>query len=97
MLIYLHPLHQSIREMKGEAWTIKHRLCLVDDAVVRGREDDDVRGIVVHALGEGNDVVSLYHQGIMFITYLLACHLAAVIVEKFQGVANGSVELAYFL
>ena len=42
-------------------------------------------------------MVSLYHQGIVFIAHLLACHLAAVIVEKFQGVTNGAVELTYFL
>ena len=34
MLIYLHLLYQSVGETEGETWTVKNRLCLVDDAVV---------------------------------------------------------------
>lgn len=43
MFIHLHLLHQSVWEVEGEAWTIEHWFCLVDDAMVRGREDDDDR------------------------------------------------------
>ena len=34
MLIYLHLLYQSVGKAEGETWTVKNRLCLVDDAVV---------------------------------------------------------------
>ena len=81
MFINLYLFHQSVGEMEGEAWVIEHRFCLVDDAVVRRREDDDVRGVVVHALGKGNDMMGFNHQGVVFITLLLACHLTTIVVE----------------
>ena len=34
MFIYLNLLYQSVGETEGETWTVKNRLCLVDDAVV---------------------------------------------------------------
>ena len=42
MFVNLHFLYQSIRELKRECLVVEMRFCLVDDAMVRGREDDDV-------------------------------------------------------
>ena len=47
------------------------------------REDDDIRGVVVHTLSEGDDVMGFYHLSVVFIANLLACHLATIVVEKF--------------
>ena len=95
--VYLYLFHQSDGEVEGETWTVKNRLCLVNDTMVGWRKNDNIRCIVVHALGEGDDVVSFYHKGVVFITFLLTCHLATVVIEQFQGVTNAVIKLTYFL
>lgn len=42
-------------------------------------------------------MVGFNHQSVVFITHLLSCHLTTVIVEQFQRITNGAVELANFL
>lgn len=42
MPVYLHFLHQSIREAECQLLTVEDGLRLMDYAVVRWREDDDV-------------------------------------------------------
>ncbi len=42
MFVNLHFLNQTIGELKRKGLMVEMRFCLVDDAIVRGREDDDV-------------------------------------------------------
>ena len=66
-------------------------------AVIRGREDNDVRGVVVHRFGEGDDVMCLYTSHSVRFANKFARHLATEAIELFQRIANGSVKLAHFL
>ena len=45
MFVNLHFLNQTIGELKRKGRMVEMRFCLVDDAMVRGREDDDVWGV----------------------------------------------------
>ena len=42
MFIHLDLLHQSVGKVEREGWTVKYGVCFVDDAVIRGRDNDDV-------------------------------------------------------
>ena len=86
MFIYLYLFHQSVGKVEGEISTVKYRFRFVDDAVVRWRKDDDIRGIVVHTLRERGDVVCFHNKSIILFTNPLACHLATIVVEQLQGV-----------
>ena len=57
MLIQLQPQHLSILELELELLAVEVRIILVDDAVVIGTDNNDVRGVVVLRTGEIVDVV----------------------------------------
>ena len=57
MFIQLQPQHLTILELELELSAIEPRIVLVDDTVVIGADDNDVRGVVVLRMGEIVDVV----------------------------------------
>ena len=57
MLIQLQPQHLAILELELELLAIEVRIVLVDDTVVIGADDNDVRGVIVLRTGEVVDVV----------------------------------------
>ena len=57
MLIQLQPQHLAIFELELELFAIEPRIVLVDNAVVVGADDNDVRGVVVLRTGKVVDVV----------------------------------------
>ena len=59
MFIQLQPQHLTILELELELSAIEPRIVLVDDTVVIGADDNDVRGVIVLRTGEVVDVVSL--------------------------------------
>ena len=57
MFIQLQPQHLTILELELELSAIEPRIVLVDDTVVIGADDNDVRGVIVLRTGEKVDVV----------------------------------------
>ena len=57
MFIQLQPQYLTIWELELELFAIEHRIILVDNAMVIGTDDNDVRGVVVLRTGEIADVV----------------------------------------
>ena len=57
MFIQLQPQHLTILELELELSAIEPRIVLVDDTVVIGADDNDVRGVIVLRTGEVVDVV----------------------------------------
>ena len=57
MLIQTQPQHFAILELELELLAIEHRIILVDNAMVIGADNNDVRGVVVLRTGEVVDVV----------------------------------------
>ena len=57
MLIQLQPQYLAILELELELLAIEPRIVLVDDTVVIGADDNNVRGVVVLRTGEEVDVV----------------------------------------
>ena len=57
MFIQLQPQYLTIWELELELFAIEHRIILVDNAMVIGTDDNDVRGVVVLRMGEIVDVV----------------------------------------
>ena len=57
MLIQLQPQYLAILELELELLAIEPRIVLVDDTVVIGADDNNVRGVVVLRTGEVVDVV----------------------------------------
>lgn len=57
MLIQLQPQHLAIIELELELLAIELRIVLVDNAMVVGTDDNDVRGVVVLRTGEVVDVL----------------------------------------
>ena len=96
MFIQLNSLGETVGEVEGESAVIERRFGRMDDAVVRGREDDDIGGIVIQALRERLDMVRFDHLNGISVANFLACHLAAEVVEQFERVANTAVKFADF-
>ncbi len=59
MLIQLQPQHLSILELELELLAVEVWIVLVDDAVVVGADDNDVRRVVVLRTSEVINVMSL--------------------------------------
>ena len=59
MLIQLQPQHLAIFELELELPAVEPRIVLVDNPVVIGADDNDVRGVVVLRTSEVVDVVGL--------------------------------------
>ena len=57
MFIQLQPQYLTIWELELELFAIEHRIILVDNAMVIGTDDNDVRGVVVLRTSEVVDVV----------------------------------------
>jgi len=57
MIIQLQSQHLSIFKLELELLAVEVRIVLVDDAMVIGTDDNDVRGVVVLRTGEVVDVV----------------------------------------
>ena len=85
MLIQLQPQHLAIFELELELFAIEPRIVLVDNAVVVGADDNDVRGVIVLRTGEVVDVVSLDNAVAILVANFLAANLVAIVVEPLQG------------
>ena len=57
MFIQLQPQYLTIWELELELLAIEPRIVLVDDTVVIGADDNNVRGVVVLRTSEVVDVV----------------------------------------
>ena len=57
MLIQFQPQHLAILKFELELPAVEHRIILVDNAMVIGTDDNDVRRVVVLRMGEIVDVV----------------------------------------
>ena len=80
MFIQLQPQYLTIWEL--ELFAIEHRIILVDNAMVIGTDDNDVRGVVVLRTGEVVDVVGLDNA---------VAILVAIVVEPLQGQDDAAV------
>ena len=81
MLIQLQPQHLAIFELELELLAIEPRIVLVDNPMVVGTDDNDVRGVVVLRTGEVVDVVSLDNAVAILVANFLAANLVAIVVE----------------
>ena len=64
MLIKLQPQHLAIFKLELELFAIKPRIVLVDNPVVIGTDDNDVRGVVVLRTSDtGNRRTCRYRNG----------------------------------
>lgn len=82
MFIPFDSLGETVGEVEGESAVVEHGFGRMDDAVVGGREDDDIAGIIIQALREGADMVCLDHFDSISVANLLARHLATVVVDQ---------------
>ena len=85
MLIQLQPQHLAIIELELELLAIELRIVLVDNAMVVGTDDNDVRGVVVLRTGEVVDMVGLDNAVSILVTNLLTANLITIVVELLQG------------
>ena len=85
MLIQLQSKHLAILELELELPAIEPWIVLVDDAMVVGADDNDVRGVVVLRTCEVVNVVSSDNAVTILIANLLAVDLVAIVVEPLQG------------
>ena len=81
MFIQLQPQHLTILELELKHFAIEPRIVLVDDTVVIGADDNDVRGVIVLRTGEVVDVVGLDNAIAILVANLLAANLVAIVVE----------------
>ena len=91
MLIQLQPQHLAILEFELELLAIEPRIILVDNPVVIGTDDNDVRGVVVLRMGEVVDVVGLDNAVAILVANLLAAYLVAIVVEPLQGLDDAAI------
>ena len=91
MLIQLQPQHLAIIELELELLAIELRIVLVDNAMVVGTDDNDVRGVVVLRTGEVVNVVGLDNAIAIRVANLLAADLVALVVEQLQGQDDAAV------
>ena len=96
MFIQLQPQYLTIWELELELFAIEHRIILVDNAMVIGTDDNDVRGVVVLRTGEVVDVVRLDYAVAVTLAYLLAADLVAVAVILLEHVDDAAIDLAVF-
>ena len=94
MLIQLQPQHLAIIELELELLAIELRIVLVDNAMVVGTDDNDVRGVIVLRTGEVVDVVSLDNAVAILVANFLAANLVAIVVEPLQGQDDAAVNTA---
>lgn len=87
MFMQLQPQYLTIWELELELFAIEHRIILVDNAMVIGTDDNDVRGVVVLRTGEVVDVVGLDNA----VANLLAADLVAIVLEPLQGQDDAAV------
>jgi len=81
MLIQLQSKYLAIFELELELPAIEPWIVLVDDAMVVGADDNDVRGVVVLRTCEVVNVVSLDNAVAILIANLFATDLVAIVVE----------------
>ena len=91
MLIQLQPQHLAILEFELELLAIEPRIVLVDNPVVIGADDNDVRRVVVLRTGEVVDVVGLDNAVAILVANLLAADFVAIVVEPLQGQDDAAV------
>ena len=91
MIIQLQSQHLSIFKLELELLAVEVRIVLVDDTVVIGADDNDVRGVVVLRTGEVVDVVGLDNAVAILVANLLAADLVAIVVEPLQGQDDAAV------
>ena len=91
MFIQLQPQYLTIWELELELFAIEHRIILVDNAMVIGADDNDVRGVVVLRTGEVVDMVGLDNAVAILVANLLAADLVAIVVEPLQGQDDAAV------
>ena len=91
MFIQLQPQYLAILELELELPAVEPRIILVDNAMVIGTDDNDVRGVVVLRTGEVVDVVGLDNAVAILVANLLAADLVAIVVEPLQGQDDAAV------
>ena len=91
MFIQLQPQYLTIWELELELFAIEHRIILVDNTMVIGTDDNDVRGVVVLRTGEVVDVVGLDNAAAILLANLLTADLVAIVVEPLQGQDDAAV------
>ena len=94
MFIQLQPQYLTIWELELELFAIEHRIILVDNAMVIGTDDNDVRGVVVLRTGKVVNVVGLDNAVAILVANLLAADLVAIVVEPLQGQDDAAVNTA---
>ena len=85
MLIQLKPQHLAILKLELELFAVESRIVLVDDTVVIGADDNDVRRVIVLRTGEVVDMVGLDNAVSILVTNLLTANLITIVVELLQG------------
>ena len=91
MFIQLQPQYLTIWELELELLAVEVWIVLVDDTVVIGTDDNDVRGVVVLRTGEVVDMVGLDNAVAILVANLLAADLVAIVVEPLQGQDDAAV------
>ena len=81
MLIQLLSQHLSIIELELELFAIEPRIVFVNNPMVVGVYNNDVRGVIVLRTGEVVDVVSLDNAVAILVANLLATDFVVIVVE----------------
>ena len=91
MLIKLKPQHLAIFKLELELFAIEPWIVLVDNPMVIGTDDNDVRGVVVLRTGEVVNVMGLDNAVTILVANFLAADLVAIVVEPLQGQDDAAV------
>ena len=94
MLIQFQFQYLSIIKLELKLLAIEPWIVLVDNPVVIGTDDNDVRGVVVLRTGKVVDVVGLDNAAAILVANLLAANLVAIVVEPLQGQDDAAVNTA---
>ena len=94
MLIQLQSQHLTILKLELELLAIEVRVVLVDDTVIVGTDDNDIRRVVVLRTSEVIDVVSFHHAIAIGFANLLATNLVAIVVELLEHTDDATVNLS---
>ena len=94
MFVQLQFQHLAIRKLKLELLSIEVRIVLVDDAMIIGADDNDVRRVVVLRTREVVDVMSLYHAVAIQLANLLATYLVAIVVKLLEHTDDAAIYFA---
>ena len=96
MLIQLQSQNLTIFELELELLSIEYRIVFVDNTMVVGADNNDIRGIVVLRACKVVYMVGFNNAIAIFVANSLATNLIAIIVELLKCEDDTAIYLAIF-